>query len=72
VPNLIFFDTYDKKPWGAATNAALAAGVSANPGMIEINWAAAASAPGLVNADGTRPTAAGATAFASMLNTILS
>jgi peptidoglycan/LPS O-acetylase OafA/YrhL len=72
VPDLIFFDTYDKKPWGATTNAALAAGMSANPGMIELNWAAVASAPGMVNADGTRPTAAGATAFASMLNSILS
>ena len=72
VPNLIFYDTYDKKPWEATTNAALAAGVPANPGMIELNWAAVAGAPGLVNADGTRPTAAGATAFASMLNSILS
>jgi hypothetical protein len=72
VPNVVFYNTYDSETWEATTNAAIASGVPAHPGMIEINWAAVAPGPGLLHTDKTEPTPAGATAFASLLDTALS
>ncbi|MBO0691460.1 MAG: acyltransferase [Acidimicrobiaceae bacterium] len=71
VPTVIFYNTYDTNSWEPATNATLAGGVPAHPGMVEINWAATARGPGIVSSGGSRLTPAGATAFASLLNTTL-
>ena len=71
VPNVVFYNTYDEEPWETTTNATLAEGVPAHPGMVEINWAIVAPGSGILADDGAHASPAGATAFASLLDTTL-
>ena len=68
VPRVVIFDVHAARPWAAASNATIAAGVAAHgPQMRLADWNRAVTGPSLLYSDGIHPDLAGAQVYTRLL-----
>jgi peptidoglycan/LPS O-acetylase OafA/YrhL len=73
IPRVVVFDVHAARPWVAASNATITAGVAAHRSqMVLADWNAVAGAPGLLYPDGIHPDPKGSQVFAGLLKAAVS
>ena len=68
VPRVVVYDVHADRPWVAASNATISAGVASHPTDMRLaDWNRFASQPGLLYSDGVHPNTAGSRIYSGLL-----